>query len=42
MVSNEENLCVVSVLSTFVKEMDGIDYEMEYKEKDNDFWNMRF
>lgn len=29
-------------LSTFVKEMDGIDYEMEYKEKDNDFWNMRF
>ena len=27
-------------LSTFVKEMDGIDYEMEYKEKDNDFWNM--
>lgn len=29
-------------LSTFVKEMEGIDYEMEYKEKDNDFWNMRF
>lgn len=29
-------------LSTFVKEMDGIDYEIEYKEKDNDFWNMRF
>ena len=29
-------------LSTFVKEMDGIDYEMEYKENDNDFWNMRF
>ena len=29
-------------LSTFVKEMDGIDYETEYKEKDNDFWNMRF
>lgn len=29
-------------LSTFVKEMAGIDYEMEYKEKDNDFWNMRF
>lgn len=29
-------------LSTFVKEMDGINYEMEYKEKDNDFWNMRF
>ena len=29
-------------LSTFVKEMDGIDYEMEHKEKDNDFWNMRF
>ena len=29
-------------LSTFVKEMEGIDYEIEYKEKDSDFWNMRF